>query len=178
MRYTFPVDYAGAPCYVAALNRTMVPIVAGQMAIMEQPGSWQNADDYHAGYNAVLAYERCLMALCMDDLIASNDRLYRMLDTAIYGVGYTVESVDPLIVTPAIPPQRTLGIYSDDSILGRMEDLKQLLQNALNGTETPHYDTVPGIRALLQSIIDALGAEDTDLSDILAQLEIVAGLLA
>lgn len=178
MRYEFPIGFDGAKCFLAGINATFLPIVGGQLAVMEHPRSWANDDDYHRGYNVIVALEASLMLNCVDKIVESNDRLYRMLDTAIYGVGYVVESTDPLVVTPGIPPQRTLGIYDEGSILGRIDDLQQLLQNALNGTETPHYDAVPGIRALLQSIIDALGADDTDLEGILAQLELVVGLLA
>lgn len=178
MRYTFPSGYADAPCYVVAINRDLIPIVAAQLRLLEARGSWASADDYEQGYRAIVELEACLMATCLNDLIESNDRLYRMLDTAIFGVGYTVESVDPLLVTPAIPPQRTMGVYDDASVLGRMETMRQLLENALNGTETPQYDEALGVRERLQQIKEAIEAIDTDDSDVVGQLELIVGLLA
>jgi len=120
-----------------------------------------------------------MMKCCIDDLIASNDRLYRMVDTALYGTAYTIEETDPeLIVTPEISPVHALTIEHEDSILGRMEDMRQLLQNALNGTETPNYDRANGVRDLLESLLTAAEAEGSLDPDMLAKLAEIAVLLA
>jgi len=108
-----------------------------------------------------------------------QDALYRMLGTAIYGTEYTIESTDPvLVVTPAIDPTHTIDFDNPDSILGRAEDMRQLLQNALNGTETPNYTEPLGVRELLANLITAVEAGGASDDDMLAQLVQIAGLLA
>jgi hypothetical protein len=62
--------------------------------------------------------------------------------------------------------------------MGRLDRLTQLIDNSVNGTETPLYTYDPSVKALLQSILDAQGSETTDLDGILAQIELVVGLLA
>ena len=115
----------------------------------------------------------------LKEITDRQDDLYRMLDTAIYGTEYSVEATDPeLIVSPAIAHTHLLAIERPDSMLGRMEDMRQLLQNALNGTETPEYSDTPGIRELLANLITAVEAGGASDEDMLAKLGEIAVLLA
>lgn len=178
MAIPFPAEYDTAPCYIIAINRELVPYIGGMLKVMERKGFWATEDDYHRGYNAVVALEGCLMATCLNDLLQKQDALYRMLDSALFGTVYSITSTDPLVVTPDIPPVRAISDATQDSALGRIDRLTQLLDNAINGTETPLYDLSPSVKALLQSIIDALGTDNTDLGELLTQLEAIAALLA
>jgi len=178
-RITFPADYAERPCYLVAINASLIPYVAGALRFFEKRGTWSTDADYEAGYNAFAELQVCMMRLCVDDLIESNDRLYRMLDTALYGREYTVVSTDPvLVVEPPIAATHLLAIEQEDSILGRMEDMRQLLQNALNGTDTPLYDRANGVRDLLEQLITALEATGDLDDDMLAKLAEIALLVA
>ena len=115
----------------------------------------------------------------MKELLERHDRMYRMLDTAIYGRVYSVVSTDPeLVVEPAIEPVHALAIEDPDSLLGRAEDMRQLLQNALNGTETSLYDRPDGVRDLLEQIKLAIEAGDDLDPEMLAKLGEIAVLLA
>lgn len=118
------------------------------------------------------------MATCLSDLLERQDALYRLVNTGIFGVTYATVSTDPLVVTPAIAPHVTLDVHDQDSIMGRLDRVTQLIDTSVNGTETPLYTYDPSVKALLQGIIDALGTEDTDLGSLLTQLELIAGLLA
>jgi len=174
---TFPEDWRDQPCFLVAVPRPLVPFVGGLLRIMEQRGFWQSVPDYERGYTAVIELEECLMAACLNDLFERQDALYRMVNTALFGVTYATVSEDPLAVTPAIAPHVTLDVHDQDSLLGRIDRLTQLVDNRLAGTETPLYDTLPGIKQQLESIIAALG-DDTDLAEIISQLEGIALLLA
>lgn len=179
MRYTFPIDYAERSCYLVPINASLIPLVAGALKHFEERRSWHTDAEYEQAYNAFLELEICMTRLCIDDLIESNDRLYRMLGTALYGTEYSVVSTDPvLVVEPAIEATHSLVFEQEDSILGRMEDMRQLLQNALNGTDTPLYSDIPGIREQLANLITAVEAGGASDADMLAQLIQIAGLLA
>ncbi len=175
---TFPEDWREQPCFLVAIPRPLVPFVGGLLKIAEQRGFWLSDTDFRRGYTAIIELEACLMSTCLDVLLQQNDALYRLLNTSLLGVAYTTVSDDPLVVTPAIAPHVNLDVHDQDSLLGRIDRLTQLVDNSINGTETPLYTYDPSVKALLQGIIDALGSEDTDLSSILAQLELVVGLLA
>lgn len=174
---TFPEDWREQPCFIASFPRPIVPFVAGLLRIMEQRGFWASADDYRRGYQATIELEECLMATCLDVLLEKQDALYRMVNTGIFGVTYSTVTEDPLVVEPAIAPHVTLDVHDQDSIMGRLDRLTQLVDNRLAGTETPLYDELPGIKQQLEDIIAALG-EDVDLTEVISNLEAIALLLA
>jgi hypothetical protein len=175
---TFPSDWEDLPCFLVAVPRPLIPFVGGLMKILEQRGFWASETDYESGLAAVIQFEECLTMTCLDVLLEQNAQLYRMLNTAIFGQLYSVDEGPPIVVTPAIAPAVDLTVLDQDSVMGRLDRLAQLIDNRLAGTETPLYADLPGIKQQLQSIIDALASEDTDLGSILAELEVVAGLLA
>lgn len=175
---TFPIDWEDEPCYIVSIPRALVPYVGGLLKIAEQRGFWATEEDYQRGYTATIRLEACLMATCLDVLLQQNDALYRLLNTALLGVAYTTVSVDPLVVTPAIAPHVNLDIHDQDSLIGRIDRLTQLVDNRLAGTETPLYDQLPGIKQQLQELIDAMAADDMTFEDMLSALTTIAGLLA
>lgn len=175
---TFPEDWREQPCFLVSIPRPLVPFVGGLLKIAENRGFWATHDDYGRGYTAVTELESCLMATCLDVLLQQNDAMYRLVNTALLGQAYTVVSDDPLVVTPSINPTVSLDILDEDSLIGRIDRLTQLLDNRIAGTETPLYSDLPGLKQQLQSIIDALAADDTDLGTILTDLELIIGALA
>lgn len=175
---TFPADWRDEPCFLVAVPRPLVPYASGLLKILETRGFWATEDDYLAGFTAVMELERCFMSTCLNDLLERQDALYRMLNTALFGATYETTSTDPLIVTPVIEPHVSLDILDQDSLLGRIDRLTQLTDNSINGTDTPLYSYTPSVKTLIQGVIDALGADDTDLESILSQLEIIAALVA
>lgn len=107
------------------------------------------------------------------------DNLYRLHAGAIYGTEYTVVSTDPeLVIEPPIAAYHSLDFEHENSIMGRMEDSRQLLQNALNGTETPIYSRPDGIRDLLEQLLVAAEAESNLDPEMLAKLAEIAVLIA
>ena len=178
MGETFPEDWRDQPCFIVAIPRPLVPYVGGLLTILEREGFWASPADFSRGYTATLELEACLMSTCLTVLLEQNDALYRLLNTGIFGVTYETVSTDPLVVTPAIAPHVTLDVHDQDSIMGRIDRLVQLIDNTINGTETPLYAYDPSVKALLQSLIDAVNSGSSDNGDILAQLELIATLVA
>lgn len=175
---TFPIDWENEPCYIVSIPRALVPFVGGLMKLAEKRGFWATEGDFQRGYAAVVRTEACLMATCLDVLLQKQDELYRLLNTALLGVAYTTVSVDPLVVTPAIAPHVNLDIHDQDSLIGRIDRLTQLVDNRLAGTETPLYDQLPGVKQQLQELIDAMAADDMTFDEMLSALTTIAGLLA
>ena len=178
MAQTFPATYDTSSCYLVPINASLIPIVAGALGLFQERWAWNTDEDYERGYNAFAELKVCLMKTCIDALIESNNRLYRMLDTAIYGTQYLIQSPEPnLIVVPEIGPTRSLFVEDERSIIGRMETFQQLLDNALNGTETPQYDRANGVRDLLEQLISSIGETGQYDEEMLARLVEIAGLL-
>lgn len=174
---TFPEDWREQPCFIVSIPRPLVPYVGGLLKIAENRGFWATHEDYGRGYTAVTELEACLMATCLDVLIQQNDALYRLVNTSLLGQAYTTVTEDPLVVAPAIQPHVSLDILDQDSLMGRIDRLTQLVDNRLAGTDTPLYYELPGIKQQLETIIAALG-EGTDLTEVISNLEAIALLLA
>jgi len=178
MKATFPSDWRDQPCYLAKIPLPLVPFVAGLLKMLENRGFWASETDYEQGYAATVETEACLMALCLDVLVQQNDALYRLLNTALLGVAYTTVTEDPLVVTPAIAPHVNLDIHDQDSLIGRIDRLTQLVDNRLAGTETPLYDQLPGIKQQLEDLIAAVEASAAEDEDVLNTLISILGALA
>lgn len=173
---TFPEDWRDQPCYLVAVPKPLVPFVGGLLRILEQRGFWATELDYANAYTATIGLEACLMASCLNDLIAVNRATYRLLDTALFGTVYSGPSVGDGEVLPAIPNYRSLAFDSYDSVLGRLARTADVVDNAINGTITPEYSYTGSVKEKLDAIIAALG-EGTDLSGVISELEAIALLL-
>ena len=173
---TFPDDWRDQPYFLVSIPRPLVRYVGGLLKILEQRGFWATSEDFLRGYTATIALEECLMSTCLDLLLQQNDALYRLVNTALLGVAYTTVTEDPLVITPPIAPHVNLDIHDQDSLLGRVDRLTQLIDNRIAGTETPLYDALPGIKQQLEDVIAAIG-DTTDLATIISDLEGIAILL-
>ena len=178
MPATFPTDWREQPCFLVSVPAPLVQYVGGLLKMLELRGFWADDTDYLNGYTATVELEGCLMSTCLNVLLEQNEALYRLINTSVRGQSYTVVTTNPLVVTPAIDPAVDLTILDQDSLLGRIDRLTQLLDNTINGTAVPLYAYTPSVKALLQSVIDALAADDADLSSILSELEAIALLVA
>jgi len=174
---TMPEDWRDQPCFLVSIPRPLVPFVGGLMKILETRGFWASSGDFERGYTAATEMEACLMSTCLNVLLEQNDAQYRLLNTVLLGVAYTTVSEDPLVVTPPIAPHVNLDIHDQDSLMGRIDRLTQLVDNRIAGTDTPLYDDTPGLKQQLQSIIDAMASDDTDLTEIITDLEGILVLL-
>jgi len=175
---TFPEDWREQPCFLVSIPRPLVPYVGGLLKIAENRGFWASHNDFARGYIAVTELEACLMRTCLDVLMEKHDALYRLINTVALGQAYTVVTADPLVVTPAIAPAVDLTVLDQDSLMGRIDRLTQLIDNRIAGTETPLYDDTPGIKQQLQAILDAIAADETDLGTVITDLELIIGALA
>jgi len=175
---TFPSTWREEPCFLVSVPAPLVPYVGGLLRIAEQRGFWATETDYESAYAALMELEGCLVSTCLDELLSLQRSTYRLLDTALFGTEYTGPTTGDGEVMPAIPNYRSLAFDSYDSALGRLARTADVVDNAINGTSTPEYDYSPSVKQKLQDIIDAIVANAGDDSDLLAQLEIIAGLLA
>jgi hypothetical protein len=160
----FPV--AAVPYALAALEHRIPRYV------------WSEAG-YRRGVQLIRSVQMAILCGGLKEITDRQDSLYRLLSGALYGTEYSVVSTDPeLVIEPAIDAYHSLDFENENSLLGRAEDLRQLLQNGINGTETTLYDRANGIRDLLELIKTALETESGVDADMLAKLVQIAGLLA
>jgi hypothetical protein len=154
---------------------TLLPIVAGLIGVLEEERTWVEAD-YQAAYRAIAELEACMTALCVSQLVESNDRIYRLINWGLTGQAYDAGDSPPDTITPAIPAVPPTSIASP-GLMRLQQRTLNLVDSSINGTSNADYSYSPSVRDLLQSVIDALATDDTDLNDIISQLEAIALLL-
>jgi hypothetical protein len=165
-------------CEIVIFPVAVVPFALGALEYRIPRYVWAD-DSYLRGVQLVRSLQMALLCGGVKEITDRQDALYRLLAGALYGTEYNVVATDPeLVIEPPIDSYHALDFENENSILGRMEDSRQLLQNALNGTETPIYSDTPGIRELLASLIEAVQAGETNDEEMLAKLVQIAGLLA
>jgi hypothetical protein len=164
-------------CELAIFPVAAVPYALGALESRIPRHVWAD-DSYYRGVQLIRSMQLAILCGGLREITDRQDALYRMLDSAMFGRHYNVTTSDPLVVEPAIWPTHELAIEDPDSLFGRAEDLRQLLQNALNGTETPNYSRADGVRDLLELIKTALETESGIDSDMLAKLAEIALLVA
>lgn len=147
MSYSFPNGY-NERCYLVAVDSALIPFLSGALHVYERREMWLTDADYEQAYNAIAELYICMTRLCTDDLIESNNRLYRLLNQAINGQEYVLVSSDPLDIQPVIP--------------------------AVPPAVTPELS----IKAQLERIAIALEATDDLDAEQLAQLQAIVAALA
>lgn len=179
MPYSFPIGYRESECYLVPIRAALIPFVAGALRQFEAREAWATEADYEQAYNAFAEVEAAMMQTCASELIESNRQIYRLLDTIFNKRSYTLVSSDPLVISPAIPavPQET-----DDElgIVKRLLDTRNLLDNAINGTRYPNYDSGTSMRVDLARIRELIEQEQAgeNREEVLAALQQIALLLA
>lgn len=176
MRIPFPSDYGTRGCALVPIDMSLLAIIAGMIAPLEEERLWDEGD-YPQAYRAIADLEASMTQLCVSELVESNNRIYRLLDWSLNGVVYDAGANPPETITPAIP-----DVPSEDTafpgLVRTIFNTNQMLNNALNGDINTDFTNPVSIRDQLQSIIDALAASDTDFTEIIEQLEAIALLLA
>lgn len=180
-KFSFPHDLeAPEPPDVCELAIFPVAVVPYALAALESRATmytW-SPESYLRGNQLIRSLQMAILCGGLKEITDRQDALYRMLSTAYFGTTYSVASTDPeLVIEPPIEQIHSIYFDNPDSILGRMEDARQLQQNALNGTETPLYAEPLGVRELLTNLIAAVEAGEANDEEMLSNLVQIAGLL-
>lgn len=164
-------------CEIAGFPVAVVPYALGALESRVYPYSWSD-EGYVRGVQLIRSLQMAMLCGGIKEITDRQDALYRMLGTAIYGTLYTVESTDPLVVSPEIAPTHDLVNEANDSLMGRTDDIQQLLKNALNGTITENYTTPRGVREILEELLVAVGETNELDTEEIAKLVQIIGALA
>lgn len=110
MQYVFPTTY-GERCYLVPIDASLVPYISAALNKFQTRYVWASDEDYEAGYNAFAQLQSILVNNCLTELVESNNRIYRLLDSALNGTAYSASGDTPPEISPAIPaaPPAELG---------------------------------------------------------------------
>jgi hypothetical protein len=191
MKYIFPENY-GENCVLVPIDVALVPLVSGALNKFQEQYVWETLDDWRQGYNAFAELQAAMANNCLRDLIESNNRLYRLLDTALNGTQYSTMSnpADPErpIITPEIPAAPSaLAPSADGALRAQLARLWQLAENFQTGTEIdiPAIDSgvtldfgnslqarLEAVQGLINAGWFGIGGQPATLADLVAALRI------
>lgn len=106
MKYQFPDAY-GVSCRLVAIDTSFVPIIAGLLTELAEPGRWESDDDYTLAYSAIAGIVASMANDCALQITQSIDRLYMLMDSIYNGAVYEpVGGLPPALpVVPDAPPE-------------------------------------------------------------------------
>jgi hypothetical protein len=153
---------APAPPYVAELAVFPVAVVPFALAALESRTVkyvWADEENYQRGVQLIRSLQVALLTGGMQELIESNNRLYRLLDSALYGRQYTQVSVEPLEITPVIPAAPDTTAFPA-GLIDKLEQLPGILDAGWFG--------IGGRKATIADIVTALRVgKETDATSII-----------
>jgi hypothetical protein len=127
----------------------LVPYFRRFFAQQQSPYIWKTRADFERAYPAFTAIEAQMTASCISNLVAEQQRLYRLLDTALNGTHYTVVPMgsEPVIVPelPAVPPA---SANATNSLRAHITRLWQLAENDVAGVTAGPGEGIAGAPAL------------------------------
>lgn len=156
--FTFPPDYDPQKCAVVFIPVALMPFIAGAVAGLRERPYWDTSADWISAYSAFTQVEAYLMQHCAEDFTKGIDRLYMLLDSALYGHTYNA-SGEPLVITPPIPDVPDTASLPE-GLVDRARRLFEMLDNSINGSIYIDFSDENSIKARLQAINDAILADD------------------
>jgi hypothetical protein len=167
--YTLPAE--SSCCALLEVPINWIPIVGGLLGQLEAREVWASETDWVGGYPVVVQMQEDLMGKCIEALIASNNQIYRLLDTSLNGTAYQVIGHDPDTakpifdpVIPEVPDSATgPGQLPTIALRRRLERLIDVIDNGFNGTLIPDQpSSQPSTRDNLEAIRQLLAQAGSD----------------
>lgn len=159
MKYAFPEHY-GVSCRLVAIDASFVPIVAGLLTELAEPGRWVTYEDYTQAYNAIADMVASMAVDCTKELRTSVDRLYMAVRQMSVGEEFTADGEGLPPVLPVVPPVLPAGY--EGGIMGRII--------AMQGVKPSAWPFSPGTPVTLADVEKALRVGSESDADILDQL--------
>lgn len=152
-KYTFP-NLTDAPTAAVCVPIPIIPFFRDFFAHMQQRGLWQTRDDWLKAYRIFGQIEAELMGSCIQDLIESNNRLYRLLDTALNGTQYTAtpDGIGGITILPQIADAPPASVSAPNAMRSHIGRLWHLVENLTSGTTYAADAGVDGAPALPDAV--------------------------
>lgn len=140
--------------YFVFVPRNFIHIWAGALFELSERWVWASEEDYARAYHIIARLRSCMLTCPAKQLIEGNNRIYRLLSSAMFGTVWSVTSTEPLVIEPPIPDVPDMLVQLPGN-LAQLEDA----------------------RVKLQTIIDSLSSDDEDMAAIIQQLIEIGALL-
>ena len=135
----------------------IIPFFRQFFSEMQQRHRWQTRIDWLNAYQVFAELEEELMSSCMQQLIASNNQIYRLLDTALNGSVYTATTDPDTHITDITPDQ---PVVPDATTVGVAPGLRRQLLD-MQGIINAGWFDIGGQPATLADVVNSLRVGST-----------------
>ncbi|MEI7645654.1 MAG: hypothetical protein WCJ55_15375 [Chloroflexales bacterium] len=166
-KFLFPSATYQQNCTLLCVDVAFIPFFRLFFAEMQERWRWSTREDWWRSYQVFAEMEEMLMSGCVQQLVEGQNRLYRLLDTALNGVVYTA-TTDPATqittITPDQPvvPANTVGVAP--GLRRQLLDMQGIINAGwfnIGGQPATLADVVNALRVgsdgQKQNILDTLG---------------------
>jgi hypothetical protein len=171
--YVFPTDeYNENNLSLVTVPKAAIPFFRRLWEILQDRSTWYDRESWFRGYQVAAWLEEMLMTNAFTDLVEGQNRIYRLLDTALNGTEYTATpdgfggyTFEPEIAT--VPP---VSASAPNALRAHVGRLWRLVENSTSGAT---YGAGAGIDGA-----PALGDDQSDraaLRELLDQVETLLG---
>lgn len=165
--------WSESPDVLICVPSALLPYLQAGCELLRRSPRWDDNSKNDAAKALKYLQRQLSMATCAKELIESNNRIYRLLETRLTGQAYTwsVDEDGEVVVTPSIPPAPPANPTAP--LMLQWELIDQRLDNAFNGAVHPGMPTNGAVRPLLEQILAKIGEEDTNPEDIAQIIELL-----
>lgn len=166
-KYVFPYDAYNAGNYtVLCVNVAFIPFFRIFFAEMQERWRWSSREDWWRSYQVFAEMEETIMSGCLGELVEGQNRLYRLLDSALNGTAYTA-TIDPdTNITTVTPPQPVVP----PNIVGIAPGLRRQLLD-MQGIINAGWFNIGGQPATIADVVRSLRVgSDTQRQNIIQTL--------
>lgn len=175
-----PVDETDARTVeLACFPRQAIPIVVKLLLRRIYRSSFV-VEQHRTGRDMIVRCIVSLYAACENNTAEAVDRVYRLLDAALYGRVYAnAGTPDEPNIVPAIGLIPNVGELANESMVARSRQSALAIDNITTGTANDEYTDTRNIRQQLEDILAAIqNGDGGNTDDILAVVQQIALLLA
>jgi hypothetical protein len=159
--FAFPEPTEPTDAALVIIDMQLLPFVLGAVADLQDRKYWQTDADWYRASESISSFLECSMSTCASDLLAGQDRLYRLIDSGLNGTVYTADG-DPVVITPEIgdvPPT----VAELPGLIARLDHVEVML-DALPGILDPGWFGYGGEKATIADIVRSLRVGSTSQS--------------
>jgi hypothetical protein len=152
----------------AVIPARYIPQIVYAIEQQKDIADWTTENEWLKGYTDLCNVQWSMLMGGLQDLIESNNRIYRLIDTAYNGVIYSASGDTPPIVTPPIPAAPADGIGELPGLRRQLLDSQGILPGGWFGVGAEPATTADLVMALR-------AGSDADIERVTSVLDVLVG---
>jgi len=170
------------PAHASCINIKLIPHILYGLWMKGQKYYWTSASEWTVARSLLAEQGAAILMDCSLEVTNAIDRLYNLVDTRLAGnvrsVTGTGTSLDPFVYDPPLEQAAAYMDGLEGSALYYGAINLSAWQNLLGGEHSSDWYDAYSLKAQIQELIEQDTADDADIAELLADMELLLALLA